>query len=115
MFDFSAGVPIPVFPNEGITTRIAKASAPDAPLQIDLLETSSPGLRGQSGGPIVDREGTVWAIQSRTMHHQLGFTAQIEHDGRRTDEHQILNVGLGPDASTIKAFLDGVNVPYQTR
>ena len=61
-------LPLPLFPIEGIFTRTIGIQSPDwsgaYPLQ--LLETSSPGLKGQSGGPIFDVNGTVWAIQSRT-------------------------------------------------
>ena len=83
--------------------------------QRSFLETSSPGLRGQSGGPIVDTEGTIWAIQSRTIHLPLGFNAKLEKDGREVEEHQFLNVGMGADAATIKGFLDFHEISYQTR
>ena len=80
-----------------------------------LLETSSPGLRGQSGGPIVDREGTVWAIQSRTVHLQLGFNPTITKGKSVIEEHQFLNVGLGADAETLKGFLTLNGIGFETR
>jgi hypothetical protein len=62
-------LPIPRFPLEGIYTRDAVAGkTADGKYDIEFLETSSPGLRGQSGGPIFDANGTVWAIQSHTAH-----------------------------------------------
>lgn len=38
-----------------------------------FIETSTPRLRGQSGGPIFDVNGAIWAIQSQTHHLKLGF------------------------------------------
>jgi hypothetical protein len=69
-----------------------------------FLETSSPGARGQSGGPIFDVEGTVWAIQSHTRHVDLEFSAELTVKGRKVVENQVLNVGLGADATEIVRF-----------
>ena len=45
------------FPNEGIFTRILDAGrTPDGKHPVMFVETSSPGLRGQSGGPIFDSD-----------------------------------------------------------
>jgi hypothetical protein len=95
-FEFPDGaLPVPFFPIEGIFTRTAlvavpKAADPGFPLK--WVETSSPGLRGQSGGPTFDTKGTVWAIQSHTHHHDLGFNSKTP---------QILNVGLGVHTETL--------------
>jgi hypothetical protein len=43
-----------------------------------FVEMSSPGLRGQSGGPRFDVNGMVWGLQSRTQHLALGFSPQVE-------------------------------------
>lgn len=69
------------------------------------IETSSPGLRGQSGGPVYDREGRVWGIQSRTIHIPLGFDPTIIIDGVSTVEHQFLNLGIATHARTVLLFL----------
>jgi hypothetical protein len=69
-----------------------------------FLETSSPGLGGQSGGPIFDEHGTIWAIQSRTIHLELGFSPSVTTNGRTTVEHQFLNLGLGSDIAEITRF-----------
>jgi hypothetical protein len=101
-----AALPIPRFPIEGIYTRNAVlGKSKDGKHQIKLLETSSPGLRGQSGGPIFDVKGTVWAVQSRTSHLPLGFSPRIEKEGQEVKEHQFLNVGLGIHPELITAFL----------
>lgn len=91
--------PIPRFPIEGIMTRHGAPKAqPDLPFPVCDLETSSPGLRGQSGGPIVDRKGTIWAVQSVTASLELGFSPKAS---RGSEEHQFLNVGRGPSVVTI--------------
>jgi Trypsin-like peptidase domain len=106
-FRFAPGsIPLPFFPLEGIYTRTAMAGrTTDGQFEIKFLETSSPGLRGQSGGPILDRHGVVWAIQSRTAHLDLGFSPTIRRDGRTVEEHQFLNVGWGVHPDVILAVL----------
>jgi S1-C subfamily serine protease len=113
-FSIVSGLPVPVFPIEGITTRLAQGP-PDAKYERWFLETSSPGLRGQSGGPVVDTDGTVWAIQSRTAHLPLGFNPRVKIGNAEIEEHQFLNVGMGADSRTIKEFLDHHGVSYNTR
>jgi hypothetical protein len=77
------------FPIDGIFTRIINvlppSPAPNFPLK--YIETSSPGLRGQSGGPTFDTEGAVWAIQSQTRHLPLGFSPEIKVAGKLEQEH----------------------------
>jgi hypothetical protein len=108
-------IPIPRFPIEGIFTRVANIALPkgvDAPIPISMIETSSPGLRGQSGGPTFDTKGTVWAIQSRTSHLPLGFSPPVPGGKKKQKEHQFLNVGLGVHPATFLALLDKSNVKY---
>jgi hypothetical protein len=66
----------PVFLNEGVLSRMIDLQFPNeppSPFPLRWIETSSPGLKGQSGGPIFDVEGTVWGIQSNTLPYPLGF------------------------------------------
>lgn len=96
-------LPVPLFPMEGIYTRTINVNPP-VPLSYPLkyIETSSPGLKGQSGGPTFDVKGAIWAIQSSTNSLALDFG-----DGKKTGkeaEHiknQYLNVGLGVHSETI--------------
>ena len=98
--------PIPYFPIEGIFTRnIYGGKSKDGKYDITFLETSSPGLRGQSGGPIFDTKGTIWAIQSKTNHLPLGFAPKITKNGKEVEENQFLNVGLGVHPLTLITFL----------
>lgn len=98
--------PLPRFPIEGIFTRTAEIvieGGPDLGFPIRYVETSSPGLRGQSGGPTVDVEGRVWAIQAKTTHQELGFSGQ----------NSFLNLGLGVHPDTMFGFFDKAKVAYQ--
>ncbi len=105
---------MPLFPLEGMFTRelilptALGVSPPPFPLK--MIETSSPGLRGQSGGPIFDLDGTIWAIQSMTAHLELGFTPRVQGVGV---EHQFLNVGMGVHVETILGLLNEAGVSYE--
>jgi hypothetical protein len=107
-------LPLPLFPIEGIFTRNAIAGkSRDGKYDIKLLETSSPGLRGQSGGPIFDTKGTIWALQSRTAHYPLGFSPKVIKNGREIEENQFINVGLGVHVELIVSFLGDHGVKFQ--
>lgn len=113
-FTLASGVlPVPRFPLEGIHTRDATFVDQASGRQAKYIETSSPGLRGQSGGPIFDVEGKVWGLQSRTLHLPLGFSPTIKQGGRDVVEHQFLNVGLGTHVEEIIAFLNETHVSFQ--
>jgi len=73
-------IPVPFFPIEGIYTRdIHLIRTIDGKKRTcKFLETSSPGLRGQSGGPIVDIRGAIWGMQSKTQHYELGFSPIVQ-------------------------------------
>ncbi len=108
----SGTLPVSGFPIDGIFTRnVLFGKSGDGKYDLWFLETSSPGLRGQSGGPIFDVRGTVWAIQSRTQHFPLGFSPKVIKNGQEVEENQFLNVGLGVHPSLLVAFLkdQGVN------
>ncbi len=70
--------------------------------------TSSPGLKGQGGGPIVDILGQARAIQSHTRHHSPGFSPEIP--GTSRVEHKLLNVGIGVHADPVEHFLNEQNI-----
>ncbi len=106
-FVLAQGVlPLPRFPMEGIFTRnVLAGKSRDGKYEVKFLETSTPGLMGQSGGPIFDVNGTVWGIQSRTAHLALGFSPKVKKNGREVEENQFLNVGLGVHPELIVAFM----------
>jgi hypothetical protein len=90
-----------LFPIEGILTRIIAGTGTPA----QFIETSSPGLRGQSGGPVCDSRGRIWGIQSRTAHMPLGFNPTVTANGRTTEEHQFINLGW---AVHVRLILDAL-------
>jgi hypothetical protein len=108
-------LPIPIFPIEGIYTRTVHIpTQKDFTIPLMYIETSSPGLRGQSGGPTFDVHGTIWAIQSQTQHLKLGF-GDNQKPSKETEhlKHQYLNVGWGIHAQTITTLLKDRNINFQ--
>jgi len=107
-FTLGPGVlPVPRFPNDGIHTRLINMLSPDGSRQASFIETSTPGLRGQSGGPIFDKNGHVWALQSQTNSLELGFTPTVKQGNKEIVEHQFMHVGWGSHvANIIKIFRD---------
>jgi hypothetical protein len=103
-----------MFPNDGILTRNILINDLASNRNVHFLETSSAGLRGQSGGPIFDANANVWALQSRTQHLPLGFSPTIVHNGKQVTEHQFMHVGWGVHVSHIRELLDKFKIPYQS-
>ena len=104
-----------MFPNDGILTRNVMVTDPNTKRQIHILETSSAGLRGQSGGPIFDTDALVWAIQSKTQSLALGFAPKIKlQGGKEITEHQFMHVGWGVHVSHARELLDKHKVSYQS-
>ena len=108
-------VPLPLFPLEGIFTRILLTPAPetDDSQAGKFIEISSPGLKGQSGGPIFDTEGTVWALQSHTRHYPLEFLAKADNKTVVSMDHQYLNAGVGVHMEPILDFLEQNKIQHQ--
>ncbi len=105
---------IPFFPLDGIFTRILDAGrTKDGKFGVRFIETSSPGLRGQSGGPLFDVEGRVWGIQSRTQHLALGFNPEVEISGKNTTVPQFINLGMAVHVGTLVEILDDMRISYQ--
>ena len=115
-FTLPAGaVPLPMFPLDGIFTRVVNTRAPGSG-EGDLfsfIETSTPSLLGQMGGPVFDSGAVVWGIQSHTMHHPLGFCPPVPGGSPGHVEHQFLNTGLAVHASVIRNFLDAEGIDYE--
>jgi hypothetical protein len=105
-------IPLPRFPIDGIHTRVAIAVDKESKKQAKFIETSSPGLRGQSGGPIFDVNGNIWGLQSRTTHLPLGFSPKVKYNKSEVEEHQFINVGLGTHVEEIINFLKENNIRF---
>lgn len=108
--------PIPQFVMDGILSRmmnvrVLNITAPP-PFPMMYFETSTPGLRGQSGGPVFDSKGTVWGVQSQTAHYPLDFNPQVPKSTKGEKEYQFLNVGRCIHAESIIGLLKIHNVKY---
>ena len=110
------------FPYEGMVTRqiIKKRTDangrplnnnPNDPISM-YIECSTPGLIGQSGGPIFDRNGFVVGMQSHTNNMPLGF-GDKQVDGKYMPE-QFINVGVGVHVSTLIQMFKQNNIKYKS-
>ncbi len=102
----------PRFPIDGIVTRLIAENN-----EVTGVELSTPGLRGQSGGPLFDTTGMVWGMQSATRHLHLGFDIEdrdVLVNGRksRVSNYPFLNVGLCVHGESIKQFLRLKGIKY---
>ncbi len=102
----------PSFPLDGIITRFGGDMN-----QIISIEMSTPGLRGQSGGPLFDSEGLIYGMQNMTSHLHLGFDIkdkEIIQDGKKTkvSNSPFLNVGHCIHVDRIKEFLTEHNIKF---
>jgi hypothetical protein len=103
----------PRFPIEGMVTRHLRTS----PKAVIGFEVSTPGLRGQSGGPCFDVEGRILGMQVRTAHLDLDFDVDIEvkRNGRprRVQDHAFLHVGHCVGVDMLCNFMTDNGVSYQ--
>lgn len=94
------------FPIEGMVTR----HFGNAEGKIFGVEMSTPGLKGQSGGPLFNADGLVYGMQSMTIHLHLGFdmnNQEIYSEGRKIKitNQPLLHVGNCVHVDIIKQFL----------
>ena len=103
----------PRFPIEGMVTR----HVADANGDIIGFEVSTPGLRGQSGGPVFDAEARVWGMQSATNHLDLDFDVDVEvlraGKKKRIKESAFLHVGHCVHVDVLKRFMGDNGVQFQ--
>ena len=107
----------PIFPIDGIITRFIGTSTSTGGNIIGGIEMSTPGLRGQSGGPLFDSNGLVYGMQSATGHLHLGFDLtnhEVMDQGKKTlvSNHPFLHVGHCIHVDRIKEFLTQHNVKF---
>lgn len=103
----------PRFPIEGMVTRFLG----DKNGKIYGIEMSTPGLRGQSGGPLFDAQGRIIGMQSRTKHLHLGFDIEeksiIAHGKeKKVNDYSFIHLGECIHVSVIKEFLDQHQVSF---
>ncbi|HXJ87541.1 MAG TPA: serine protease [Candidatus Binatia bacterium] len=102
----------PRFPIEGMVTRYIGAQ--DA--AIVGFELSTPGLKGQSGGPTFDTDGRIWGMQSSTNHLDLDFDVDLEvfRQGKkkRVQDSAFLHVGHCVHVEVLKTFMREKGVAF---
>ena len=102
----------PRFPIEGMVTRHLTG-----PAGITGFELSTPGLKGQSGGPAFDTFGRVWGMQSATKHLDLDFDVDIEVLRKglksRVKDSAFLHVGHCIHVDVLKRFMQDNGVAFQ--
>lgn len=103
----------PIFPIDGMVTRFLAE-----PSGIFGIELSTPGLKGQSGGPLFNRAGVVYGMQSSTKHLHLGFDLidteiMINNKVKKVTDYSFIHLGQCIHVDRIKAFLDEHKVMYQ--
>ncbi len=105
----------PLFPMDGIVTRHIM----DKNKELSMFETSSPGIRGQSGGPIFSPEGLVYGIQSMTKHIDMNFDIDMKvKRGNKLKEvtyTPFINLGVGVSSVEIIKFLDENKIEYNAK
>ena len=105
--------PIPRFALDGVVARFNRRVSDDGQASAIYIETSTPGLRGQSGGPLLDTNGRVCGVQSHTAHLDLGFDAQFSVGSQVVTERQFLNVGAATHVDEVRELMDSVDVKYR--
>lgn len=106
-------VSTPRFPIDGMMTR----QIADANGTIFGIEMSTPGLRGQSGGPLFDEDGIIYGMQFATKHLHLGFDIidmKIQSGGmeRTVSNQPFLHVGHCIYVEVIKDFLREKDIEF---
>ena len=103
----------PSFPIDGIVTRFVGSNQNE----ITGIEMSTPGLKGQSGGPLFDTAGNIYGMQFATNHLHLGFDMkdiEIINNGKKSkvSNYPFLHVGICVHADKIKEFLHQHNINF---
>lgn len=102
----------PRFPLEGMVTRHLGVY-PD----YWGFELSTPGLKGQSGGPAFDTTGKVWGMQFATAHLDLNFDIdeKVIRNGQKkpVQDSAFLHVGGCVHADVLKSFMREQGVAFQ--
>ncbi len=103
----------PRFPIEGMVTRFLG----DTQHGLFGIEMSTPGLRGQSGGPLFDENGIVYGMQYSTKHLHLGFDLEekeiiINNKPKKISDYPFIHLGQCLHVNLIKSFLKEHQVSF---
>jgi hypothetical protein len=100
----SGATNFPRFPIDGMVSRLVSDGS-----TVFEFELTTPGLRGQSGGPAFDTEARIWGMQSRTGHLDLNFDVaqDVFREGKkkRITSSPFLHVGRCVHVDVLKDFM----------
>ena len=102
----------PIFPIDGMVTRHVGQND-----KVVGFELSTPGLRGQSGGPAFDKDGKIWGMQFATKHLDLDFDVNMNvvRNGQKKNIYNsaILHVGRCVHVDILKSFMSEHKVVFR--
>ena len=109
----SGGAVSPCFPIDGILTRFVSDNN-----SVYGIELSTPGLKGQSGGPLFNKDGVVCGMQFATYSEPLGFDQVnreivIDRKKKKVSNYPFMHLGRCIHVDIIKQFMNENNVKYQ--
>lgn len=112
VFDNSKPANLPIFPLDGIITRNMAENG-----ELMGIEMSTPGLKGQSGGPLFDENGIIYGMQQSTKHLHLGFDIEnkeilLRGTTKKVNDYAFLHLGQCIRVDIIKKFLDEHKIKY---
>lgn len=115
-FKENGNLELPLFPMDGIVTRHINLEIDNNRYDNVWFETSSPGFRGQSGGPIFGPDGVIYGIQSLTSHMDLNFdiNANVKRGNKikKVSSTPFINFEIGISSIEIIKFLEENNIQF---
>lgn len=103
----------PRFPMDGMVTRLLS----DGATNIVGFEMSTPGLKGQSGGPAFDTDGVIWGMQYGTASLDLDFDVNMDvvrqGSKKRVQDNAFLHVGHCVHVNAMKQYMQTNGVAFQ--
>lgn len=102
----------PRFPIEGMVTRFLAEDN-----KLFGLEMSTPGLKGQSGGPLFNKDGVVYGMQFSTKHLHLGFDMVdkeilLNNKIKKVTDYSFIHLGQCIHVDAIKEFLNDKKIKF---
>jgi hypothetical protein len=100
----SGSANVPPFPIDGLLSRLVLDGS-----KIAGFELTTPGLRGQSGGPAFDTDATIWGMQWQTCHLDLNFDVEqnVSRQGKpkKITSYPFLHAGRCVHVDVLKDFM----------
>jgi len=105
----------PRFPVDGMVTRHVVTNG-----KVSGIELSTPGIKGQSGGPLFDENGVIYGMHIESRRLNLGYSFNehglpAKNNETGSSDSAFIYVGHCLSADVIKAFLSDNKVKYYTQ